>query len=246
MRLLHAVCVALTTLVMAGCAAPPAEPRRPGIPASAQARDDLIKSAQRALVTRCLAERGLTLPTARTTKARDAGGHDRRIQDALFGTGRRELSLTLATGYTITAHTDGCQAAAQRVLYGDQRSWFRAQATVDNLRAEAGARMAADPRFRAALARWNRCITPPGAARPERPAPAVTARCDRESGLADVRARLEPARLAEVRALRRDQLTTYARLRTRALHRAVELATARPAPHTDADPRTPTEGHDHS
>ncbi|MFI1255055.1 hypothetical protein ACH4U6_14875 [Streptomyces netropsis] len=246
MRFLRAVCLAVTALVLASCAGPPAEPRRPGIPASEQARDDLIKSAQRALVTRCLAERGLTLRAARTTRARDAGVHDRRLQDALFGTGRRELSLTLATGYTVTAHTDGCQAAAQRVLYGDQRRWFRAQVTVDNLRAEAGARMATDPRFRAALARWNRCATPPGAARPEHPAPAVVTRCDRESGLADVRARLEPARLAEVRALRRDQLTTYAQLRTRALHRAVELATAQPNSHTDAHPRTHTEGHDHS
>ncbi|MFF8609879.1 hypothetical protein ACF06X_28585 [Streptomyces sp. NPDC015346] len=81
-----------------------------------------------------------------------------------------------------------------------------------------------DPAHLAALDRWTRCAAPPGRPRPERPDPAVAARCERESGLADVRARLEPAELAEVRALRADQLTTYRQLRTRALQRAAELS----------------------
>ncbi|MFI6810127.1 hypothetical protein ACIBO6_34810 [Streptomyces luteogriseus] len=52
----------------------------------------------------------------------------------------------------------------------------------------------------------------------------------RESGLDDVRARLEPARLAEVRAAHREDIATYDQLRDRALHRAARLLAGRPAP----------------
>ncbi|MGW6568536.1 hypothetical protein [Streptomyces sp. NPDC054975] len=192
------------------------------VPSTPQAQDALLRTVERTLVDRCLDARGLTL-----ARRPDTTEEDRRLQAALFGTGPRELSLTLATGHTVTAHTDGCLAAARQTLYGDQTRWFRAQVTVDNLRAEAQQRMKDDPAHRAALTRWNRCATPPGTpspARSERPAPAVVARCDKESGLAEVRARLEPAELAKVRVLRDDQLTTYQQLRTRALRRAVELS----------------------
>ncbi|MFD3946636.1 hypothetical protein [Streptomyces sp. NPDC058579] len=194
----------------------------PAVPSTPQAQDALLRTVERALVDRCLEARGLTL-----ARRPDTSEEDRRLQAALFGTGPRELSLTLATGHTVTAHTDGCLAGARQTLYGDQTQWFRAQVTVDNLRSEAQKRMKDDPAHQAALARWNRCATPPGkasAARAERPAPAVVARCDKESGLAEVRARLEPVELARVRALRGDQLTTYQQLRTRALRRAVELS----------------------
>ncbi|QGZ52224.1 hypothetical protein GPZ77_31195 [Streptomyces sp. QHH-9511] len=211
---------AAAALVLTGCATVPA---RSTVPSSPQAQDELLRTAERTLVVRCLAARDLTLPD--TAPARPpAPAEDRRLQAALFGTGPRELSLTLATGHTVTAHTDGCVAAARQNLYGDQTRWFRAQVTVDNLRAEAQARMKDDPAHRAALDRWTRCAAPPGRPRPERPGPAVAARCERESGLADVRARLEPVELAEVRALRGDQLATYRQLRTRALRRAAELS----------------------
>ncbi|MDT9686909.1 hypothetical protein Q5762_00780 [Streptomyces sp. P9(2023)] len=197
----------------------------PGVPPTPEAQDTLLKTAERTLVDRCLDARGLTL-----ARRPDTSEEDRRLQAALFGTGPRELSLTLATGHTVTAHTDGCLAAARQTLYGDQARWFRAQVTVNNLRAEAQDRMKDDPAHRSALARWNACVTPPGSPppgsrpRPDRPDPAVAARCAKESGLAEVRARLEPAELAKVRALRGDQLTTYQQLRTRALRRAVELS----------------------
>ncbi|MEU4269338.1 hypothetical protein [Streptomyces sp. NPDC026092] len=202
----------------------------PAVPPTPQAQDALLRTAERTLVDRCLEARGLTL-----AHRPDTAEEDRRLQSALFGAGPRELSLTLATGHTVTAHTDGCLARARQTLYGDQTRWFRAQVTVDNLRAEAQQRMKGDPAHQAALARWNRCATPPGtpsAARVERPGAAVVARCDKESGLAEVRARLEPVELAKARALRGDQLTTYQQLRTRALRRAVELSA----------PVTPQEG----
>ncbi|MFE5969737.1 hypothetical protein [Streptomyces sp. NPDC056463] len=203
-------------LLLAGCVT--TEPG-PAVPRTPQAQDALLRTVERTLVDRCLDARGLTL-----ARRPDTPEEDRHLQAALFGTGPRELSLTLATGHTVTAHTDGCLASARRTLYGDQTRWFRAQVTVDNLRAEAQNRMKDDPAHRAALRRWNRCATTSGRPRTERPDPALVARCDRESGLAEVRARLEPAELAKVRTLRGDQLTTYQQLRTRALRRAAELS----------------------
>ncbi|MEU6880361.1 hypothetical protein [Streptomyces sp. NPDC046712] len=212
----RAVGTLVAALLLVGCST--ATPG-PTVPPTPQAQDELLRTVERTLVDSCLGARGLTLAVRPRTD-----DDDRRLQAALFGAGPHELSLTLATGHTVTAHTDGCLAAARQTLYGDQTRWFRAQVTVDNLRAEAQARMKDDPAHRSALERWIRCAAPPGAPRPERPDPAVAVRCERESGLADVRARLEPAELAEVRALRADQLTSYRQLRTRALRRAAELS----------------------
>lgn len=63
-----------------------------------------------------------------------------RTAEALFGKGRTELSLELPTGYTVRAHTDGCLAAAQRRLYGDQRRWFEVSTIANNLKPEAAYR----------------------------------------------------------------------------------------------------------
>ncbi|MGW7364605.1 hypothetical protein ACWGI8_14540 [Streptomyces sp. NPDC054841] len=217
MRALHAACALVAALVLSGCAA---APTGRALPTPERSRDDVIRSAEQALVTRCLASQGLTTASKPATPA-----EDRRLQAAVFGSGPSELSLTLPTGYTVTAHTDGCLASARHTLYGDQRRWFRAQVTVNNLRAEAGARMRTDPAHRTVFARYTRCLS---GRSPRQPEQAAATRCARESGLTAVEARLEPARLAEVRALRREQLTTYAQLRTRALHRAAELSPAQP------------------
>ncbi|MGW7432395.1 hypothetical protein ACWGIN_22945 [Streptomyces sp. NPDC054861] len=207
---------AAAVLLLSGCATVAGGP---SLPTDARERDTLLRTAERSVIERCLVARGFAPPARPRTPAEDS-----RLQAALFGTGPRELSVTLATGQTVTAHSDGCLATARSTLYGDQARWFRAQVTVDNLRTEAQARMKTDPAHRAALDRWTRCAAPPGRPRPARPEPAVAARCERESGLADVRARLEPVELAQVRTLRRDQLATYQQLRTRALRRAAELS----------------------
>ncbi|MER5202691.1 hypothetical protein [Streptomyces sp. NPDC002825] len=224
-RARRAVLATVAALLLSGCATVgPGGPAPPGGPASAAAQDELLKAAEHRLAVDCLDARGLTL-TARPR----APDEDRALQAALFGAGPRELSVTLATGATVTAHEDGCLATARRRLYGDQRRWFRAQVTVDNLRAEAQARMREDPEHQAALARWTRCASPPGHPRSgSRPDPAVAARCARESGLEDVRARLEAAELVTVRTLHRGELTTYRQLRDRALRRAVELSASTP------------------
>ncbi|MEU9304733.1 hypothetical protein [Streptomyces sp. NPDC048269] len=151
---------------------------------------------------------------------------DKRLQAALFGTDPRELSLEFPTGYTVTANTDGCLASAQRALYGDQKTWFQAEVIVNNLRAEAQSRMTTDRDHRAAMARWTHCTGRPSGSRPQKQDRAVADRCRRESGLAEIEARLEPALLAEVRAERRGQLRTYEQLRSVALRRAQNLAGA--------------------
>ncbi|MEU3481865.1 hypothetical protein AB0E66_27325 [Streptomyces sp. NPDC033753] len=231
-RARRALVTAAASLLLSGCTVVgPDGPGEPGVPAGRAAQDALLKATEHRLVVDCLADRGLTL----TPRAR-APDQDRTLQAALFGAGPRELSVTLATGATVTAHKDGCLAAARGRLYGDPARWFRAQVTVDNLRAEAQARMREDPAHQAALARWTRCATPADRPRPANPDPAVAARCAQESGLDDVRARLESVELVVVRSLHRDELTAYRQLRERALLRAVQL----PAP------TPPTKGHDHS
>ncbi|MEU3777719.1 hypothetical protein AB0F11_31890 [Streptomyces sp. NPDC032472] len=150
-----------------------------------------------------------------TARAASLGPQER--QAAMFGAAPAELSVTLATGYTVRAHTDGCLAEAHRFLYGDQARWFRAEVTVNNLRPEAQARLGEDPAYRAALARRAACD--------DHDAP-----CIRASGLEELRTRLEPARLAEVRAAHRAEITAYDQLRDRALHRAAALLAAAPPP----------------
>ncbi|WP_282694547.1 hypothetical protein [Streptomyces sp. CC208A] len=226
------VLLAASLALLAGCTSVRSDAPGPSaVPAARAEQDALLKAAERRFVDDCLAERGL-----RATAAPRAPAEDRALQAALFGTGPRELSVTLATGATVTAHSDGCLAAARDRLYGDQHRWFRVQVVVDNLRAEAQARYRDDPAHRAALARWTACVAPPGRPRPERPDPEEAARCSRETGLDETRARLERAELAEVRALHRDELATYRQLRDRALLRAVRL----PAPTPPEKGNTPS------
>ncbi|MFF5250984.1 hypothetical protein ACFY4K_02825 [Streptomyces leeuwenhoekii] len=199
------VAAGLTVLLAGACTGQP----RPALPASEQGRSDLIDTAQRILVNQCLRARGAAGPPPR--------------QEVLFGTGPAELSITLPTGYTVRAHTDGCLAQAHRYLYGDQERWFHAQVTVNNLRPEAQARLREDPAYRAALARRAACDDRDTA-------------CIRASGLERLRSRLEPGRLAQVRAAHRDDITTYDRLRDRAVRRAAGLLADRPTPYRKGNP----------
>ncbi|MFB7426356.1 hypothetical protein ACFC0K_24020 [Streptomyces hydrogenans] len=226
----RALPAAAALALLTGCASVRSDlPGPPTVPTARAAQDALLRTAERRLVDDCLTGRGV-----RATAEPRAPAEDRALQAALFGTGPRELSVTLATGATVTAHSDGCLAAARDRLYGDQRSWFRVQVVVDNLRAEAQARYRDDPAHRAALARWTTCVAPPGRPRPEHPDPGEAARCARETGLDETRARLERAELTEVRALHHEELATYRQLRDRALRRAVLLPAPTPPPKGNA------------
>lgn len=140
----------LLTAGLTACASTDATPR--------PTPDDVIKAATRHLTDACLTRRGLTPPGPGRTSPPSAD--QQRVADALFGAGRAELSVRLPTGYVVRAHTDGCLAAAQQRLYGDQRRWFRSSAIVNNLGPEAAhthstlAEVRA--RHRAELADWRR------------------------------------------------------------------------------------------
>ncbi|MEU6374335.1 hypothetical protein [Streptomyces sp. NPDC046909] len=120
-RVLAAVCC-LAALTACGA---PREPALSLTPA------DTLKAAQQLLTDRCLARQGLTPP-------RPGGpAPGPRVDRALFGTGHAELTVKLPSGPVIAHHTDGCLAAAERRLYGDQGRWFRAVTLVNNLKSEA-------------------------------------------------------------------------------------------------------------
>ncbi|MEV7520392.1 hypothetical protein [Streptomyces sp. NPDC091371] len=143
--------VALACALLTGCAAGGAGP-------AAGDPDELVKAAVQRLTDTCLIRQGLVPP--RSTPGRPSGTGDGRVSAALFGTGPAELSLALPTGHVVRAHTDGCLAAAQQRLYGDQPGWFRASVVVNNLRPEADhthrdlAEVRA--RHRAEIADWQR------------------------------------------------------------------------------------------
>ena len=135
---------------LAGCATQ--HPERP-----APTPDDTIRAATQALTDRCLTRQGLTPPRPGHRPANRA--EEQRTADALFGRPPAELSLTLANGIAVRAHTDGCLAAAQRTLYGDQKRWFRVSTVVNNLKPEAAHRdlsvASVRARHRAELTEWQ-------------------------------------------------------------------------------------------
>ncbi|MGW5862425.1 hypothetical protein ACWFRJ_09680 [Streptomyces sp. NPDC055239] len=130
--LLAALLLSPSLLLLSACAQSPTAPALPP--------NDVIRSAQQQLTDACLQRQGLTPPRPHHDNDNDNDKAQERTAAALFGTGRTELSLKLPTGYTVRAHTDGCLAAAQRTLYGDQRRWFEVSTIANNLKPEAAYR----------------------------------------------------------------------------------------------------------
>lgn len=128
-RLLAALSLS-PALLLSACAQSPA--RAPAMPP-----DDVIRSAQQQLTDACLKRQGLKPPRPHAGPEKTPAAAQQRTADALFGTGRAELSIELPTGYLVRAHTDGRLAAAQRTLYGDQKRWFQVSTISNNLKPEA-------------------------------------------------------------------------------------------------------------
>ncbi|MGN9821799.1 hypothetical protein ACTMUQ_41710 [Streptomyces sp. SD11] len=118
----------------------------------------MIKVATQRLTDACLTRQGLAPPEPGSSPP--AAAEQQQVTAALFGTGPAELSITLPTGYVVRAHTDGCLAAAQQQLYGNQRRWFQTSVIVNNLGPEAARthRSVAEvrARHRAEMADWHR------------------------------------------------------------------------------------------
>ncbi|MFD9905406.1 hypothetical protein [Streptomyces sp. NPDC059063] len=125
------LCLLAALTGLTGCGTP----REPAVSLSPA---DTLKAAQLLLTDRCLTRQGLTPPRPGERPARVADAE--RVDRALFGTGRAELTLKLPSGHVIGHHTDGCLAAAERRLYGDQGRWFRAVTRVNNLKSKAPSR----------------------------------------------------------------------------------------------------------
>ncbi|MEV6108946.1 hypothetical protein AB0M28_30225 [Streptomyces sp. NPDC051940] len=121
--------------LLLGCLAVSASGCTTGGGRPALSPDDTVRAAQQLLIERCLTRQGFTPP--RPGEPRPDSADARRVTDAYFGSGRAELSLTLPSGHTVSQHTDGCLAAAQRRLYGDVGRWFRVSTSVNNLKAKA-------------------------------------------------------------------------------------------------------------
>ncbi|MFH7599424.1 hypothetical protein WDV06_30640 [Streptomyces racemochromogenes] len=83
-------------------------------------------------------------------------------RSALMGASPTGLSATAPTGMTLTASTDGCIARAQRTLYGDLASWFRAKVVTMNLRPVQEERVRGDARYAEAVGRWAACMKEAG------------------------------------------------------------------------------------
>ncbi|MET8680611.1 hypothetical protein ABZW18_24255 [Streptomyces sp. NPDC004647] len=177
----------------------------------------------------------------------DTAARQRELSDAMFGSGKRELSARTATGHLIKANSDGCLAQAQRTLYGDQKGWFRTQVTVNNLGAETHQRVTDDPAYSTALARWSQCVqpvqqaedpdelrriwqrraralAPEQAERLQRQFAVAEARCVGNTGLARTGERLERRHGAEVRAAHAELLAEHRRMRERGLRIAARNA----------------------
>ncbi|MEU1818898.1 hypothetical protein ABZ543_27480 [Streptomyces roseifaciens] len=120
-------------ILLAGCfltgCAPSQASRHP-------AEDDVIKAAGQVLTDSCLTRQGLK-PSRPGRRTSYPAPEEAKVAEALFGSGRPELSVSLSTGHVVSAHTDGCLAAAQQRLYGDQPRWFRVSTIVNNLGPEA-------------------------------------------------------------------------------------------------------------
>ncbi|BCJ50345.1 hypothetical protein Asp14428_18200 [Actinoplanes sp. NBRC 14428] len=69
-----------------------------------------------------------------------------------------DLSAVLPSGVTTRRSADSCTSEAQRVLYGDLRTWYRAERVTDNLADLRIHLVYRDPRYRRGVAAWSRCM----------------------------------------------------------------------------------------
>ncbi len=90
-----------------------------------------------------------SLPASRRAQALLARNGDARSGDLLV-----EVPGIPAT----VGSSKGCRAAAQREIYGDLPTWFRADVVTTTLVTLRRGAVTTDPRFLAAVQRWSRCM----------------------------------------------------------------------------------------
>lgn len=126
------------------------------------------------------------------------------------GPDAKEVSAEVPGGRTYRKQVGGCTGESEQRLYGDPRTWFRAEKAADSLRSVYVPQVMRDKRFVTALTAWSRCMEraghpykDPGAARQavaqqalqtapdkafpdEREVAVADATCARDTGLRDI------------------------------------------------------------
>ncbi|MCX5205862.1 hypothetical protein OG897_31080 [Streptomyces sp. NBC_00237] len=149
------------------------------------------------------------------------------------------LTARTADGAILTRSSQGCQAEADRTLYGDLGRWFQAASMAESLAELRRQRVLADPGYAQAARVWSACMRKAGHsyADPARLRAAVEtlqplpkarevamalaeARCARSSGLAATAAELDREHAARLRQGREPEADAQRRLQLTALPRA--------------------------
>ncbi|MFF4702642.1 hypothetical protein ACWC4D_05900 [Streptomyces sp. NPDC001288] len=182
---------------------------------------------------------------------------DRRAAyDTALDGGRKTelLRAGVPGGGSVSKRSGGCDAAAQRTLYGDPATWFRLDSTASNLRPLYVGKLLHDRRFTAAVHDWASCMKraghpypdPDAARQAARQHPAVQSRaeearsfaaetriavadatCARQVSLKSVGRDREAHYLDRLNAEYGTRLDAYRQARQQALARAERLVPAR-------------------
>lgn len=163
------------------------------------------------------------------------------------GPDAKPLSVDVPGGGTIRKRAGGCLAEAETKLYGELRTWSRADAVAGNLRPLYVSDLLKDKQFTAAVEGWARCMrqsghdyADPAAAREDvqkRAAPlsraeafrfetrvaVADAECARETSLKAIGTERETHYVDRLRDRFGADLDSYQRLRLRALARAEKI-----------------------
>ncbi|MFI6619423.1 hypothetical protein [Streptomyces sp. NPDC050528] len=158
----------------------------------------------------------------------------------LNGARPQGLSARLPNGVRVTHSDQGCQATAERELYGNLQAWFRATRVTDSLAGLRVGLVTNDKRYKAAVKPWARCMrertypyadparTRAAATLPETPWPhakevrlaSAEAACAVSSGLSTVAKSLDSEYRDRLRRSHPRETADLTRLKREALPRA--------------------------
>lgn len=83
-------------------------------------------------------------------------------EKALVGTDEERRAIKLSNGGTVSFGGGGCQAEAQRTLYGDVVEWARITYVPQALHLTMAKQVEQDPQYLAALREWAKCMSGKG------------------------------------------------------------------------------------
>jgi hypothetical protein len=95
---------------------------------------------------------------AATYYAHLSAADKRRFDLAFFGPSSAQLTVSLGDGHVVTVRKSGCEAASRRSLIGDVSRWAQVEYGTEDLNNHLADRLAAAPRYRAALSVWRSCM----------------------------------------------------------------------------------------